>query len=89
MELRLAGNYYYRGKPNEGLPYLNKFEEMAAQTQIPLSFRTEQIVERAYSSIAVYYYKRNLVLKARSAVKQGLKYYPDSFNLQERLKALN
>ncbi len=89
MELRLAGNYYYRGKPNEGLPYLNKFEEMAAQTQIPLSYRTEQIVERAYSSIAVYYYKRNLVLKARSAVKQGLKYYPDSFNLQERLKALN
>jgi len=88
MELKLAGFYYYTGNATKGIRYKTEFENLADQTNIELTYNTKMMVEQNYSSISVFYFKHNNVSKAKAAIKQALKYYPDSFILQERYKAL-
>lgn len=46
----------------------------------------ERFVEKAYSSAATYYYKKGNSLKTREMLKTGLRYAPENFGLQARLK---
>ncbi len=89
MELRLTGFYFYRGNSAKGLRYKKQFETLVSQSGIEPNFKTKNLVERNYSSISVYYFKHNNMAKAKAAITSALKYYPDSFNLRERLKSFN
>jgi len=88
MELQLAGFYYYTGNAAKGLEYKTRFENLVNNTNIDLTYETKLTIERDYSSISVYYFKHNNVGKAKAVIKQALKYYPDSYILQKRYKAL-
>ena len=87
MELALTGHYFYTGNSAKGLRYKKKFEDFINQSGIKPSYNTKHLVEKNYSSISVYYFKHNSLSKAKGAITTALKYYPDSFNLQERLKS--
>ncbi len=89
MDLNLAGYHYYRGNIQKGELYKKKFEDLADHSGIDLTFKAKSLVERNYSSISVYYFKRNNIRKAKAVIKKALQYCPDSFVLKERYKALN
>ena len=87
MELRLAGFYYFTGSATKGLECKTRFENLVNNANIELTYNTKIAVERNYTSISVYYFKHNNIGKAKAAIKQALRYYPDSYVLQERYKA--
>jgi hypothetical protein len=46
-------------------------------------------IEDIYTKVAAHYFKLNNNKKARDYVTRGLKYYPQSYRLQNSLKMLN
>lgn len=49
----------------------------------------DRFVEKAYSSVATYYYKKGNVAKTKQVLKKGLQYSPDNFGLKIRLNQLH
>lgn len=49
----------------------------------------DRFVEKAYSSVATYYYKKGNVAKTKQVLKKGLLYSPDNFGLKIRLNQLH
>ena len=89
VELSLTAYYYYLENIKEGMHYKNEFEDLQNKTGIEVNTKVLQILERTYSSMAVYYYKRNMISKAKTVLEQALKYYPQSYNLKKRLEAIS
>lgn len=50
---------------------------------------SERFVEKAYSTVASYYFKKGNKLKTKEVLKKGLQYSPDNFGLKIRLNQLN
>ncbi len=67
--------------------YRKSFEEIAGE--IGNDYILNELVPRAYTSAAMYYYTNGLYSKAKEVVKAGLKYNPNSWELKSKLKALS
>ncbi len=84
--LSYAEELFDFGQPENALAYLNKFEMIYDQNpEMDISYR---LVGDAYSSAAVYFFKRYNVQKARELLEKGLKIAPDNFELRYRLNSL-
>ncbi|NOY50390.1 MAG: tetratricopeptide repeat protein [Chlorobi bacterium] len=89
MALGMAGYYYYDNNAREGRIYKERFEAYYDSVGVNLDYETKFAVEKAYSTIAAYYFKRNNYREARKVVEKALVYFPDSYSLKRKLKALD
>lgn len=84
--LRLAQQNFDLNKPAEGLRNLDKFEKL--YEQYPSVEIDHSSLASAYSSAAVFYFKRYKKDKAIYFLKKGLEYSPDNFELKYRLRSI-
>lgn len=81
--LATATHAYMENKVNRGDTYLNKFENAyISNSDIDIY---KDLIGEAYSSAAVYYFKRGYYNKAKNYIHRGLKYAPDNFQLKQSL----
>jgi hypothetical protein len=84
--LYAADDEFLFGKPTKGFEYIDQFENAYAHK--PVFDIDEDFVNRAYASAGIYYFKRNQKAKAKEYFERGLKYSPNSRELQHRLRSL-
>lgn len=81
--LELTYEYTMQNKIEKAEKHLAQFEQLC---QNQPKFQTDdRYVEKAYSSVAMYYYKRGNTNKTREVLKRGLTYAPENFGLKIRL----
>lgn len=69
---------------SKGEAFILKFEELMLKN--PDAKPTEHFIEKAYSTIASYYYKKGNRSKTREVLKKGIVYAPSNFGLKLRLE---
>jgi hypothetical protein len=84
--LENAYKSYYFDDIKAGDQYLVKFDELNSAN--PNVIPSESFVEKAYAQAAVAYYKKGNYAKSKQLLKAGLKYAPNNFGLQQRLKQI-
>lgn len=57
-------------------------------TRLPDINVTQDLVEKAFGTGTMYYFKKGNTPKAKATVKEGLKYAPNNFNLKRQLSQL-
>ncbi len=72
---------------NDGVVYQKKFEDVIDQN--PNYKYEKSLVAKAYSQLAIYYFKRGQYNNAKSAINLGLKYAPGNYELLNRKRAIN
>lgn len=76
------GAAFEKGKLSEGETFLKKFEELvASQPQISLE---SELIGRAYSEAASFYFNKGQKTKARALIEKGLEFSPDNRELRIR-----
>ncbi len=77
---------FITSNPSKGLEWLEKFEKLTeSTTEMNTSYN---LLGEAYSTAAVYYFRRGNKSKARELLKRGLRYSPGNFELEQRLRVL-
>ncbi|HAC25997.1 MAG TPA: hypothetical protein DCE81_13875 [Cytophagales bacterium] len=76
------GDAFEKGKLSEGETFLKKFEELVA-SQPQISFESE-LIGRAYSEAASFYFNKGQKTKARALIEKGLEFSPDNRELRVR-----
>ncbi len=89
ISLSLVSYYYYENNETEGRIYKEKFEAYCDSVGVELDYETKYDVEKVYSTIAAYYFKRNNNREARKVIEKALVYYPGSYSLNRKLKVLD
>ncbi len=84
--LQLGEEKFDFDKPSEGEILLKKFENLY-NLHPGISIQYEKVGD-AYSAAAVYYFKRNDIIKARFYLNRGLALSPENYQLMYRLRAL-
>jgi tetratricopeptide (TPR) repeat protein len=84
--LQLAEEKFDFEKAAEGEILLKKFENLF-HLHPGISIQYEKVSD-AYSSAAVYYFKRNDIVTARNYLNRGLLVSPENYQLMYRLRAL-
>lgn len=84
--LELAYEHFTLNELTKGDNCLKEYETLM-ETK-PNVKAGDNFIERAYSTPALLYYKKGNAAKAKYYLKQGLKYSPDNFGLNMRLKQL-
>jgi tetratricopeptide (TPR) repeat protein len=84
--LRFGEEKFDFDQPVEGEILLKKFENLY-QLHSGISIQYEKVGD-AYSAAAVYYFKKNDKVTARSYLNRGLLISPENYQLMYRLKAL-
>jgi tetratricopeptide (TPR) repeat protein len=75
------------GKPIEGEKYKKQFEEHAGKfSDLILD---NNLIGQAYSSAAVYYFRKGQKAKAQSILTKGLEYAPNNYELLRRQKVIS
>jgi hypothetical protein len=82
--LQMAHKSFYENSGNRGVEYLKKFENL--YTSLDESDIIENAIGIAYSSAAMYYYRKGYKTKAREQLNTGLKLSPNNQLLEQRLK---
>lgn len=85
--LELCYQSYMLGEINKGDKLLTEFETLCDSNKDIKPM--ERYVEKAYSTVATYYYKKGNMGKTKQTLKKGLQYAPDSFGLKMRLSQLH
>lgn len=76
------GQAFEKGKLSEGEMFLKKFEELVAlQPQLNLE---SELIGRAYSEAASFYFNKGQKAKARLLIEKGLEFSPDNRELRIR-----
>jgi tetratricopeptide (TPR) repeat protein len=78
---------YRENDPAEGEKYRGTFETFS-KSHPDVKFG-EDIIANAYSSAAVYYFRKGQNSKARSVITKGLEISPNNYELQMRKKMIN
>jgi hypothetical protein len=86
LYLDMTLNLYEHEKWLEGDAYLDKFEVKMIEN--PYNLSLSSMAEDVYTRVATHYFKLNKKEKARSYILRGLKYYPDSYRLNQALEEL-
>ncbi len=74
-------------KAVEGEKYRKSFEEYVAKYKdLTLD---NNLISQAYSSVAVYYFRKGQKAKAKSIITKGLEYAPNSYELLRRQQVIN
>jgi len=76
---------FLKNNPELANKYKDKFEYNYLSKDYPSLYR---IIGAAYGSGGKYYFKKGRYSKAKSIIKTGLEYVPNSIELQSRLRAL-
>jgi tetratricopeptide (TPR) repeat protein len=75
------------GKIADGEKYKKLFE--AYTTKYPGVTLNSVAVGKAYSSAAIYYFRKGVKSKAKQYIEEGLKYAPNSYELQSRKEMIH
>lgn len=85
--LQLGEEKFDFGSPAEGDILLKKFENLF-HLNPGISIPYEKVGD-AYSAAAVYYFKRNDLIRSKAYLTQGLKISPENYQLMYRLRSLD
>ncbi|MDB5256930.1 MAG: hypothetical protein JWM14_1625 [Chitinophagaceae bacterium] len=85
--LDLSFQAFAQQKSSKGEEYMKLFEN--GVTENTLASINQRYVERTYSEACAYYYRIGNKTKAKAVLLQGLKYAPDNFGLNERLRQIH
>ncbi len=80
------GDCFEKGDAVNGEKNRELFEELVGKEQIILS---EEIIGRAYSEAAFYYFKKGQKTKAKAMIARGLEIVPDNYQLRMRKQMIN
>ena len=84
--LNIVSENLYNRNTAKAFLYLNDFETFADSIDVDATLY--QAIEDTYSSVGVYYFKIGKYKDAKSKIKKGLEYFPGSYKLKSRLRAL-
>lgn len=84
--LAVTEKYFDFGEEEKGLINMRKFESL--YNKYPGVEINHEFIGDAYSSAAVFYFKKNQLNKAKSYLQRGLEISPDNYELLYRLRSI-
>lgn len=82
-----ATQHYDKGNITHAIKFHDKCNELIKSGKNYSNYNYN--VTRLYSAAAVYYFRNGNTKKAKAVILEGLKLVPDSYELNQRLKAIN